>query len=133
MPVADVLCSLTPVESAFRPMLPSAFLTAWASPTSLRGSIAQPAKLAVYASPDASPHPMQDSLPAVPSAFAGQGWLPAGHLLEVSAHRILLNRVRLAHQEDGRSGRFEDCSSVVSGACIEVHRVLGPGLLESAL
>jgi len=35
-------------------------------------------------------------------------------------------------QEDGRSGRFEDCSSVVIGACIEVHRVLGPGLLESA-
>jgi GxxExxY protein len=35
-------------------------------------------------------------------------------------------------QEDGRSGRFEDCSSAVIGACIEVHRVLGPGLLESA-
>ncbi len=27
---------------------------------------------------------------------------------------------------------FEDCSSVVIGACIEVHRYLGPGLLESA-
>ena len=35
-------------------------------------------------------------------------------------------------QEGGRSGKFEDCSSVVIGACIEVHRVLGPGLLESA-
>ena len=105
MPVADVLCSLTPVESAFRPMLPSAFLTAWASPTSLRGSIAQLTMLAVYASTEASPPPMQDSLPAVPSALAGQGWLPAGHLLEVSAHRILLNRVRLAHQEGGKDGK----------------------------
>ena len=27
---------------------------------------------------------------------------------------------------------FGDCSSVVIGACIEVHRHLGPGLLESA-
>jgi hypothetical protein len=35
-------------------------------------------------------------------------------------------------QEDGRSGRFEDCSSEVIGVSIEVHRVLGPGLLESA-
>ena len=35
-------------------------------------------------------------------------------------------------QEDGRAARFEDCSHEVIGACIEVHRVLGPGLLESA-
>ena len=30
------------------------------------------------------------------------------------------------------SGRFGDRSERVIGACIEVHRVLGPGLLESA-
>lgn len=33
---------------------------------------------------------------------------------------------------DGGGGRFGDCSSMVIGACIEVHRHLGPGLLESA-
>jgi GxxExxY protein len=35
-------------------------------------------------------------------------------------------------QEDGKAGRFLDCSAKVIGACIEVHRQLGPGLLESA-
>jgi GxxExxY protein len=35
-------------------------------------------------------------------------------------------------QEDGRIEGFQDCSHQVIGACIEVHRVLGPGLLESA-
>lgn len=35
-------------------------------------------------------------------------------------------------QEGGKAGRFEDCSEQVIGACIEVHRTLGPGLLESA-
>jgi GxxExxY protein len=35
-------------------------------------------------------------------------------------------------QEGGKTGRFADCSHTVIGACIEVHRHLGPGLLESA-
>jgi len=35
-------------------------------------------------------------------------------------------------QEGGKAGRFGDCSERVIGACIEVHRCLGPGLLESA-
>jgi GxxExxY protein len=35
-------------------------------------------------------------------------------------------------QEGGKAGRFLDCSEQVIGACIEVHRHLGPGLLESA-
>ena len=34
-------------------------------------------------------------------------------------------------QEGGESGRFNDASAAVIGACIEVHRHLGPGLLES--
>lgn len=35
-------------------------------------------------------------------------------------------------QEDRKTGRFEDGSGEIIGACIEVHRHLGPGLLESA-
>ena len=35
-------------------------------------------------------------------------------------------------QEDQRIRRFEDGSSEVIGALIQVHRALGPGLLESA-
>jgi GxxExxY protein len=35
-------------------------------------------------------------------------------------------------QEGEKAGRFGDCSERVIGACIEVHRYLGPGLLESA-
>jgi GxxExxY protein len=36
-------------------------------------------------------------------------------------------------QEGGKAGRFKnDWSELVIGACIEVHRYLGPGLLESA-
>jgi GxxExxY protein len=43
----------------------------------------------------------------------------------------MTERLRV-EQEGRRSGRFGDCSGAVIGACIEVHRVLGPGLLESA-
>jgi hypothetical protein len=39
---------------------------------------------------------------------------------------------RRVEQEDGKAGRFGNGSDVVVGACIEVHRYLGPGLLESA-
>jgi GxxExxY protein len=35
-------------------------------------------------------------------------------------------------QEGGKAGRFFDCSESVIGACIEIHRTVGPGLLESA-
>jgi GxxExxY protein len=35
-------------------------------------------------------------------------------------------------QEDAKTRRFDDCSETVIGACIEVHRQMGPGLLESA-
>jgi GxxExxY protein len=35
-------------------------------------------------------------------------------------------------QEGEKAGRFGDCSERVIGACIEIHRCLGPGLLESA-
>ena len=35
-------------------------------------------------------------------------------------------------QEDGKTGRFADGSEQLIGAMIEVHRSLGPGLLESA-
>jgi GxxExxY protein len=35
-------------------------------------------------------------------------------------------------QGNGKTGRFGDCSEAVIGAGIEVHRHLGPGLLESA-
>ena len=35
-------------------------------------------------------------------------------------------------QGDGETGRFGQWSESVIGACIEVHRHLGPGLLESA-
>jgi GxxExxY protein len=35
-------------------------------------------------------------------------------------------------QGGGETGRFWGLSETVIGACIEVHRALGPGLLESA-
>ncbi len=34
--------------------------------------------------------------------------------------------------EGGEAGRIEDGAGLIIGACIEVHRHLGPGLLESA-
>ena len=34
-------------------------------------------------------------------------------------------------QEDRKTGRFDDGSEQIVGACIEVHRALGPNLLES--
>ncbi len=39
---------------------------------------------------------------------------------------------RSVEQEDRKVGRFEDGTEQVIGALIEVHRGLGPGLLESA-
>jgi GxxExxY protein len=36
------------------------------------------------------------------------------------------------HRGDTKARRFEDLTDRVIGACIEVHRALGPGLLESA-
>ena len=35
------------------------------------------------------------------------------------------------HQEGGKAGSFRDGSDEVIAACIEVHRHVGPGLLES--
>ena len=37
----------------------------------------------------------------------------------------------LIEMEGGKKGRFDDGSDKIIGACIEVHRQLGPGLLES--
>jgi GxxExxY protein len=34
-------------------------------------------------------------------------------------------------QESGKAGRFEDGSDHIIAACIDVHRHVGPGLLES--
>ncbi|MGH9657923.1 MAG: GxxExxY protein [Bryobacteraceae bacterium] len=38
---------------------------------------------------------------------------------------------RLVEPEDAKGGSFGDGSDKIIGACIEVHRHLGPGLLES--
>ena len=42
----------------------------------------------------------------------------------------LLFSVAEETQEDGKTGSFGDGSAEIIGACIEVHRHLGPGLLE---
>lgn len=44
----------------------------------------------------------------------------------------MFRRTKSMSQEDGKTGRFDDGSERAIGACIEVHRHLGPGLLESA-
>ena len=36
------------------------------------------------------------------------------------------------HRGDAEARRFDELTDRVIGACIEVHRYLGPGLLESA-
>ena len=108
-PNAHVPCSMTPVESALRPMLPSAFLDGVGLHTFFTGLNHTARSLAVYASAQGSPPAPQDALPAAPSALAGRGWLPAGFSFEVSVHGILLNQALLAHQGDreiGRIGRF---------------------------
>ena len=83
---------MTPVDSAFRPMLPSAFPDGVGVHTFFTGLNHTARPLAVYASDTRSPSHPQDSLPAVPSALAGQDWLPAGFQFEVSAHGFLLNQ-----------------------------------------
>lgn len=42
-----------------------------------------------------------------------------------------VDREEMTHEGE-KAGRFEDGSAEVIAACIEVHRHLGPGLLESA-
>ena len=54
----------------------------------------------------------------VSSSSTQSGWTPA-------------DKRRMKH-EGGKAGSFGDGSEIVIGACIEVHRHLGPGLLESA-
>ena len=83
---------MTPVDSAFRPMLPSAFPDGVSVHTFFTGLNHTARPLAAYASDTRSPSHPQDSLPAVPSALAGQDWLPAGFQFEVSAHGFLLNQ-----------------------------------------
>jgi hypothetical protein len=74
------------------------------STSSLRGSITRSAHslstLRLRVIPTA-----QDSLPAVPSALTGRGWLPAAFLTEVSAHRILLSWRFGAGAPGSREGR----------------------------
>jgi hypothetical protein len=100
-PTAYVPCSMTPVESASRPMLPPAFPDGVGLHEFLYGAQSHgPTRSLSTLRLRVAPSP-QDSLPAVPSALAGRAWLPAGFQLEVSAHgSILLNQTWLAHQGD---------------------------------
>jgi GxxExxY protein len=43
-----------------------------------------------------------------------------------------MNRTLNIHRGDAEARRLDSITEQVIGACIEVHRVLGPGLLESA-
>ena len=104
-PVAYVPCSMTPVESASRPMLPSAFPDGVGLHTFFTGLNHTARLLAVYASAPGSPRAPQDSLPAVPSALAGRGWLPAGFQFEVSAHGSILLNQTLAGAPGRMGGR----------------------------
>src|SRR4029450_3037830 len=58
------------------------------------------------------------------------------HLVEIDRRKLFVEQAcgSLAEmaQEDRKIGRFEDGTEEVIGALIEVHRHLGPGLLESA-
>jgi GxxExxY protein len=59
-------------------------------------------------------------------------WLPLRMAIFESNLSSATDDERRVEQEAGKPGRFGDGSDVVIGACIEVHRHLGPGLLESA-
>lgn len=43
-----------------------------------------------------------------------------------------MNRSLNIHRGDAEARRFDEITDCVIGACIEIHRHLGPGLLESA-
>jgi GxxExxY protein len=43
-----------------------------------------------------------------------------------------MSRTLNIHRGDAEARRFDEISDVVIGGCIEIHKQLGPGLLESA-
>ena len=42
-----------------------------------------------------------------------------------------MNKALNIHRGDAETRRFDEVTSTIIGACIEIHRELGPGLLES--